>query len=122
MSFLLPVRLTAVELDYELLLDGRVDLVPVRRVQNATRVVVMVGLQPRRNRHDLLDRRPYRLQVTALLPDHDHIPRLQDSRWDVVFAAIQEEVTVHHELPRLRPAGSEAHPEHDIVHPKLHEP
>src|SRR5829696_9126347 len=53
--------LAAVELDDELLLDGRVDLVPARRVQNAAREVVVVGLQPRRHRHDLLGRLHYRL-------------------------------------------------------------
>src|SRR5918997_6613003 len=121
-SNVLFVCLPAVELDYELLFDGRVDLVPSRRVQYPAREVVVVGFQPRRHRDDLLDSIHYRLQVPALLPDRDHVPRLQDRRWDVVLAPVQEEVAVHHELPRLRSAGGEAHPEHDVVHPELHEP
>src|SRR5215216_6459770 len=121
-SNVLFVCLPAVELDYELLFDGRVDLVPPRRVQNPACEVVVVSFQPRWHRDDLLDRIHYRLQVPALLPDCDHVPRLQDRRWDVVLAPVQEEVAVHHELPRLRAAGGEAHPEHDVVHPELHEP
>src|SRR3712207_6254116 len=38
------LRLTAVELDDQLLLDRRVYLVPTRRVQHTTREVVVVGL------------------------------------------------------------------------------
>src|SRR5918997_3898724 len=91
-------------------------------MQYTTREVVVVGLQPRRYRHDVLDRVHYRLQLPALLPNRYDVPWLEYRRRYVVLAAVEQEVPVHHELPRLRPAGAEAHPEHDIVHPKLHEP
>src|SRR5215204_7495343 len=103
-------RLPTVELDNELLLDRRIDLIAPRRVQDAARKVVVVRLQPRRNRHHVLDSVHYRLEVPALLPHRDHVPRLQDSRRDVVLTAVEEEVPVHHKLARLRPTGSETHP------------
>src|SRR3954467_3159449 len=91
-------------------------------MQDTTREVVVVGLQPRRDRHDVLDRVHYRLQLPALLLDRDHVTRLQNGRRDVVLATVEKEVPMHHYLPRLWTAGGEAHPEHHIVHPKLHEP
>src|SRR5215203_6996825 len=103
-------RLPTVELDNELLLDRRIYLIAPRRVQDAACKVVVVRLQPRRNRHHVLDRVHYRLEVPALLPHRDHVPRLQDSRRNVVLTAVKEEVPVHHELARLRPTGGETHP------------
>src|SRR5215210_2081340 len=122
-----PVRnmvclLPAVELDDQLLFDGRVYLVPARGVQNPAREVLVVGLEPRRDGDDLLDGVHYRLQVAALLLHGDHIPRTQDGRGDVVLAPVEEEVPVGDELARLRPARREAHPVDDVVHPELHEP
>src|SRR5215204_3048158 len=114
--------LAAVELDDELLFDGDIYLVAPRRVQDAARVVVVIRLQPRRDRHDVLHGVRYRLQASALLFYRDHIPLLQDRRWYVVLAPVEQEVPVHHELARLRPARREAHAMHDVVHPKLHEP
>src|SRR5215218_7460806 len=122
-----PVRnmvclLPAVELDDQLLFDGRVYLVPARGVQNPAREVLVVGLEPRRDGDDLLDGGLDRLQVAALLLHGDHIPQAQNGRRDVVLAPVQEEVSVGDELPGLRPARREAHPVDDVVHPELHEP
>src|SRR5919107_50950 len=114
--------LPAVELDDELLFDGRVDLVAPRRMQEAAREVVVVGLQPRRNGYHVLDGVLDGLQVPALLLDRDDVARLEYSRRDVVFAAVELEVPVHDELARLRAAGREPHPVDDVVHPQLHEP
>src|ERR687894_40 len=86
--------LPAVELDDELLFDRR---------------VVLDGV---------LDG----LQVPTLLPDRDDVARLEYGRRDVVLAAVELEVPVYDELPRLRAAGGEAHPVDDVVHPQLHEP
>src|SRR4028119_1118037 len=59
-------RLAAVELDDQLLLDGRVNLIASRRMQNTARKVVVIRLKPRRDRHDILDCVHYRLQLPAL--------------------------------------------------------
>src|SRR5918998_805083 len=114
--------LPAVELDDELLFDGRVYLVPAGGVEDPAREVLVVGLEPRRDGDDLLDRGLDRLQVSALLLHGEHVVRPQDGRRDVVLAPVQEEVPVGDELPRLRPARREAHPVDDVVHPELHEP
>src|ERR687898_2354024 len=114
--------LPAVELDNELLFDGRVDLVAPRRMQEPAREIVVVGLQPRRNGDHVLDGVLDGHQVPALLLDRDDVARLENGRRDVVLAAVELEVPVHDELPRLRAAGGEAHPVDDVVHPQLHEP
>src|SRR5215203_301845 len=116
------LSLPAVELDDELLFDGRVDLVAVRRVQQPAREVVVVGLQPRRHGHHVLHGVLDGLQLPALLLDRDHVSRLQDGRGHVVLAAVEQEVPVHDELARLRPAGGEAQAVDHVVHPELHEP
>src|ERR671917_868899 len=114
--------LPAVELDDELLFDGRVDLVARRRVQDPAREVVVVGLQPGRNGDHVFDGVLDGLQFPALLLDRDDVARLEYGRRDVVLAAVELEVPVHNELPRLRAAGGEAHPVNHVVHPQLHEP
>src|SRR5215207_3221602 len=116
------MSLPAVELDDELLFDGRVDLVAPRRVQEAAREVVVVRLEPGRNGHHVLDGVLDGLQVPALLPDRDNVAGLEYGRRDVVLAAVELEVPVHDELARLRAAGGEAQPVDDVVHPQLHEP
>src|SRR5918996_1366797 len=68
--------LPAVELDDELLFDGRVDLVAPRRVQEPAREVVVVGLEPGRNGDDVLDGVLDRHKVPALLLDRDYVARL----------------------------------------------
>src|ERR687886_571173 len=118
MGCLLP----AVELDNELLFDGRVYLVPARGVEDPARVVVVVGLEPRGDGDDLLDGLLDGLEVPALLLHADHVVGPQDGGRDVVLAPVEEEVPVGDELPRLRPARREAHPVDDVVHPELHEP
>src|SRR5215210_7505474 len=112
------LSLPAVELDDELLFDGRVDLVALRRVQEAAREVVVVGLEPGGHGHRVLDG----LEVPALLPDRDDVAWLQNGRRDVVLAAVELEVPVHDELARLRAAGGETQPVDDVVHPQFHEP
>src|SRR5919107_885464 len=114
--------LPAVELDNELLFDGRVDLVAPRRVQEPAREVVVVGLQPGRNGYHVLDGVLDGLQVPALLLDSDDVARLEYGRRDVVLATVELEVPVHDELARLRAAGGETHPVDHVVHPQLHEP
>src|SRR5215204_7829360 len=116
------MSLPAVELDDELLFDGRVDLVAPRRVQEAAREVVVVRLEPGRNGHHVLDGVLDGLQVPALLPDRDNVAGLEYGRRDVVLAAVELEVPVHDELARLRAAGGEAKAVDDVVHPQLHEP
>jgi hypothetical protein len=44
MDLRLASLLSTVELDYQLLLDGRIYLVAARRVQHPTREIVVVGL------------------------------------------------------------------------------
>src|SRR5918995_4200771 len=114
--------LPAVELDNELLFDGRVDLVAPRRMQEPAREIVVVGLQPRRNGYHVLDGVLDGLQVPALLLDRDDVARLEYGRRDVVLAAVELKMPVHDELARLRAAGGEPHPVDDVVHPQLHEP
>src|SRR5918995_97439 len=114
--------LPAVELDDQLLFDGRVDLFAPRRVQDPAREVVVVGLQPGRNGDHVLDGVLDGHQVPALLLDRDDVAGLEYGRRNVVLAAVELEVPVHDELARLRPAGGEAHPVDDVVHPQLHEP
>src|SRR5215216_6166706 len=116
------LSLPAVELDDELLFDGRVDLIAPRRMQEPAREVVVVGLQPGRNGDHVLYGVLDGLQVPALLLDRDDVARLEYGRRDVVLAAVELEVPVYDELPRLRAAGGEAHPVDDVVHPELHEP
>src|SRR5215204_4456058 len=91
------LSLPAVELDDELLFDGRVDLIAPRRMQEPAREVVVVGLQPGRNGDHVLDGH----QVPALLLDRDDVARLEYGRRNVVLAAVELEVPVHDELPRL---------------------
>src|SRR5215217_963814 len=114
------LSLPAVELDDELLFDGRVDLIAPRRMQEPAREVVVVGLQPGRNGDHVLYGVLDGLQVPALLLDRDDVARLEYGRRDGVLAAVELEVPVHDELPRLRAAGGEAHPVDDVVHPQLH--
>src|SRR5918995_5226316 len=116
------LSLPAVELDDQLLFDGRVDLVAPRRVQEPAREVVVVGLEPGRNGHHVLDGVLDRLQVPALLSDRYDVVRLEYGGRDVVLATVELEVPVHDELARLRTAGGEAHPVDDVIHPKLHKP
>src|SRR5215210_2504597 len=116
------LSLPAVELDDELLFDRRVDLVAPRRMQEPAREVVVVGLEPGRNGDHVLDGVLDGHQVPALLPDRDDVARFEYGRRDVVLAAVELEVPVYDELPRLRAAGGEAHPVDDVVHPQLHEP
>src|SRR5215218_811003 len=116
------LSLPAVELDDQLLFDGRVDLVAPRRVQEPAREVVVVGLEPGRNGDDVLDGVLDGLEVPALLLDRDDVARLEYGRGDVVLAAVELEVPVHDELARLRAAGGEAKAVDDVVHPQLHEP
>src|ERR687898_249880 len=114
------LSLPAVELDDELLFDGRVDLVAPRRMQEPAREVVVVSLQPGRNGDHVLYGVLDGLQVPALLLDRDDVARLEYGRRDVVLAAVELEVPVHDELPCLRAACGEAHPVDDVVHPQLH--
>src|SRR5215211_1856293 len=116
------LSLPAVELDDQLLFDGRVDLVAPRRVQEPAREVVVVGLEPGRNGDDVLDGVLDGLEVPALLLDRDDVARLEYGRGDVVLAAVELEVPVHDELARLRAAGGKAQPVDDVIHPQLHEP
>src|SRR5215213_9994163 len=116
------LSLPAVELDDELLFDGRVDLVAPRGMQEAAREVVVVGLEPGGNGHHVLDGVLDGLEIPALLPDRDDVAGLEYRRRDVVLAAVELEVPVHDELARLRAAGGEAKAVDDVVHPQLHEP
>src|ERR671916_2829626 len=106
--------LPAVELDNELLFDGRVDLVAPRSVQDPAREVVVVGLEPGRNGYHVLDGVLDRLQVPALLPDRYDVVRLEYGGRDVVLAAVELEVPGHDELARLRAAGGETQPVDDV--------
>src|SRR5829696_8006725 len=116
------LSLPAVELDDELLFDGRVDLVAPRGVQEAAREVVVVGLEPGWHGHHVLDGVLDGLEIPALLPDRDDVAGLEYGRRDVMLAAVELEVPVHDELARLRAAGGEAKAVDDVVHPQLHEP
>src|ERR671913_1193244 len=116
------LSLPAVELDDELLFDGRVDLVAPRGMQEAAREVVVVGLEPGWYGHHVLDGVLDGLEIPALLPDRDDVTGLEYRRRDVVLAAVELEVPVHDELARLRAAGGEAEAVDDVVHPQLHEP
>src|ERR687889_1838852 len=80
------LSLPAVELDNELLFDGRVDLVAPRRVQEPAREVAVVGLQPGRNGDHVLDGVLDGHQVPALLLDRDDVAGLEYGRRDVVLA------------------------------------
>src|SRR5215203_2544420 len=115
-------RLPAVELDYELLLDGCVYLVPARGVKHPARKVLMVGLEPGRDGDYVLHGVHDRLQVPALLFHGYNVSLPQYGGRYVVLAPVEEEVPVGDELARLRPARREAHPVDHVVHPELHEP
>src|SRR3954471_4909351 len=112
-------RLLRVELDDQLLRDGRVDLVTLRPLEHLARQSFVVRLQPRCNRggevgrvaHDGLGGRPRR--------DRDDVVRTHLEARDVHPPAVHVEVAVADELPRLGARGGEGEPVHDIVEPGL---
>src|SRR5581483_2829239 len=121
-SSFLSVELLRVELDDQLFLDRRVDLLALGPLEHLAGQTFVVGLQPRgdcggevgRVAHELLGGR-------AGLERHDVVGLHLIAR-DVHPAPVDEEVPVAHELPRLRAGGREAEPVDDVVEPRLEHP
>ena len=63
-----------------------------------------------------------RIALEARLADLDAIAHLELIGGHVRDAAVHGEVTVVHELARLRPRDREAAPEHDVVEAQLEHP
>src|SRR5919204_2252193 len=116
------LSLLRVELDDERFLDRRIDLRPLRPLEDLSGQAVMVGLQPRRNRsgeiggvaHDLLGRRTRR--------QRDDVVRLDLVTGNVDAATVDMEVTVADELARLRTRSCEPEPVDDVVETCLQHP
>ena len=68
--------------------------------------------------HRLLDS----LDLLAPLANGHHVARLDEKRGDVDPLPVDEEVTVPHELARLRARSAEAEPEGHVVQPPLEQP
>src|ERR687887_2276526 len=117
-----PGVLLGVELDDQLLLHRRVDLVPLGPLEDLPREAVVVGLEPRgdggREVGGVADDR----RRGAAGRDGDDVVRLDLVARDVHPAAVHLEVAVPDELARLRARGCEAEPVDDVVEPGLEHP
>src|SRR5947199_4621797 len=114
--------LLRIELDDERFLDRRVDLRPLRPLEDLSGQAVVVGLQPRRD-----GRREIRCVADDLLRsrgrgDGDHVVRLHLVARDVHPAAVDVEVPVADELAGLRARRREAEPVDDVVEARLEHP
>src|ERR671930_1363270 len=114
--------LLGIELDDELLLHRRVDLGPLRPLEDLPGEAVVVGLEPRRDgRREVGGVADHRLGGAAW-SDGDDVVRLDLVARDVHAAAVHVEVPVPHELARLRARDREAEPVDDVVEPGLEHP
>src|SRR5512132_558319 len=115
-SFLLLLR---VELDDERFLDGRVDLRALRELQDLARQRLVVGLEPGRDRGGEVGCVADDLLRGAALCDCDHVVGANQVTGDVDSAAVDLEMAVAHELPRLGARGCEPEAVDDDVEPPL---
>src|SRR5215207_10857037 len=114
--------LLGIQLDDERFLHRRIDVGALGHLQNLARQVVVVGLQPWRNRgcqvsgiaDDLLDR-------AASLERHDVVGLDLEAR-DVHPPAVHLKVAVADDLARLSARGSEAEAIDDVVETRLEHP
>src|SRR5687767_7613024 len=111
--------LLRVELDDELLLHGRVDLVTLRETQHLRRETVVVGLQPRGDGGRQLRGVANYLRRAGSGLECDHVVGPDLVRRHVDATAIHGPVAVQHELTRLAARAREAQPDKDVVEPRL---
>src|SRR5919202_6180172 len=114
--------LLAVKLDDERFLDRRVDLLALRELQDLAGETVVVGLQPGGDGGGQVGRVPDHLLGRAAGRHRDDVVRLDLVARDVDPAAVDVEVAVADELPRLRPRRGEAESVDDVVEPRLEHP
>src|SRR5262245_9624765 len=113
-SFLLRV-----ELDDERFLDGRVDLRALWELQDLARQRLVVGLEPGRHGGGEVGCVANDLLRGAALCDRDHVVGANLVTGDVHSAAVDLEMAVAHELPRLGARGCEPEAVDDVVEPPL---
>src|ERR1035437_4930098 len=123
-SSIMGSGLPRVVLDHELLVELERHLVAARGNDDRAREVGRVESQPlgdlpgANSLADPLER----LSLTPRDTDLDSITRLAVERWNVGRAAVDGEVAVGHELPRVVSRGRDAKPEDDVVEPELQDP
>src|SRR3954454_21987988 len=107
--------LLGIQLDDELLLHGRDDLVTVGQAEDLGGQRVVVGLEPGRHRRDQLSRVANDSLGAGARLDGDDIAGAGGVRGDVDTAAVDRPVTVTDELTCLPARSREAQPHHDVV-------
>src|SRR5512146_518077 len=113
--------LLRIQFDDQLLVDGQVDVFPLRQVDHPALEGLAIYLQParsglmRRVLHGLLDNG----QRAALLAYRDFVPRLHFIGRNVDLAAINLNVSVANKLARLAPRYRESHAVNDVVQAAL---
>src|SRR3954454_166967 len=107
--------LLGVQLDDELLLHGRDDLVTVGQAEDLGGQRVVVGLEPGRHRRDQLSRVATDGLGAGARLDGDDIAGADVVRGDVDTAAVDRPVTMTDELTCLPARSREAQPHHDVV-------
>src|SRR5262249_9437681 len=100
--------LLRVELDDQGLLNGRVDLAPLRRLENLSGQAVVVGLEPWGDRGGEVGRVTDGLLGSRAGAERHHIVGLDLVRRDVHAPAVDEEMPVADELAGLRARGCES--------------
>src|SRR5664279_264769 len=111
--------LLGVELDDQLLLDGRVDLDTLGEAQDLAGEIVVVGKQPARDRRREVGRIANDRLGAGVRADVHEVVRADVERGDVHAPAVDVEVAVADELARLGARGCEAEAVDDVVEPRL---
>src|SRR5207302_697431 len=116
-SFLLGVKL-----DDERFLDRRIDLGPLRQLQDLARQPLVVGLEPGRDGSREIGRVANHLLRGAAGCQRDDVVGTNLVARDVHAAPVHVEVAVTDELARLGARRGEAEPVDDVVEARLEHP
>src|SRR5579862_1376621 len=116
------VELLGVELDDQLFLHRRVDLVALGPLEHLAGEAFVVGLEPRGDRGGQIGCVPDDLLGGRAALQVDDVVGLDLVARDVDPAAVDQEVAVPNELAGLCTRGGEAEPVDDVVEPRLEHP